>query len=136
MRTFDELTVLLESLREKTHKEQMKHVHKKIGHKRAEHKHKKAQEKRRSRKLDRDLHEEEKRDYKKEYRKYHGTAEYRKKRSNRVMARRKMVKKHGKAKLAGKDVDHKNGNAYDNSPSNLRVMDRHKNRSRNNNKGR
>ena len=47
-----------------------------------------------------------------------------------------MVRKHGKKKLQGKDIDHKNGNAMDNSPSNLRVMDRSKNRSRNNNKGR
>jgi hypothetical protein len=80
--------------------------------------------------------EEKPRDYKKEYQKYHGTAEYRKKRSKRVTARRKMIRKHGKAKLAGKDIDHKNGNAMDNSPKNLRVMDRSKNRSRNNNKGR
>jgi len=82
------------------------------------------------------LLEEKARDYKKEYRKYHGTEKYKKERAKRVTARRKMVRKHGKKKLQGKDIDHKNGNAMDNSPSNLRVMDRSKNRSRNNNKGR
>lgn len=80
--------------------------------------------------------EEKPRDYKKEYRKYHGTEEYKKKRAKRTTARRRMIRKHGKKKLQGKDIDHKNGNAMDNSPSNLRVMDRGTNRSRNNNKGR
>jgi len=43
--------------------------------------------------------------------------------------------KSGKAKKGdGKDVDHKDGNANNNSPSNLRVMSRYTNRSRNNNK--
>jgi hypothetical protein len=47
------------------------------------------------------------RDYAKEYREYHGKPSQRKNRSNRNKARRLMIKKHGKAKLEGKDVDHK-----------------------------
>ena len=59
----------------------------------------------------------------------------RKKKDKRTIARRK-------ANASGRthkgdtsvDLDHKNGNANDNSPSNLRVISRHLNRSRNNNK--
>lgn len=39
-----------------------------------------------------------------------------------------MAKKVGKAALRGKDVDHKSGNALNNSRSNLRVMSPSKNR--------
>ena len=76
----------------------------------------------------------EDRDYKKEYANFHGKPEQRAKRSKRVLARREMIKS-GKAKKGdGKDVDHKDGNANNNSPSNLRMMSVAKNRSRNNNK--
>lgn len=71
------------------------------------------------------------RDYKKEYRDYHGTPEQRARRSKRVLARRKMEKKHGKAKLAGKDVDHKDRNPHNNGYSNLRISSPSKNRGRN-----
>jgi hypothetical protein len=47
-----------------------------------------------------------KRDYKKEYREYGGTPEQKKRRAARNAARRKAVKKYGKAKLKGKEVDH------------------------------
>jgi hypothetical protein len=47
------------------------------------------------------------RDYAEEYREYHSKPSQRKNRSNRNKARRLMIKKHGKAKLKGKDVDHK-----------------------------
>ena len=62
------------------------------------------------------------RDYAKEYRDYHGTPEQRRRRSNRNKARRYMIKQ-GRAKVGdGKHVDHKNYNADDNSPTNLRVV--------------
>ena len=81
-----------------------------------------------------DVGEETKRDYKKEYANFHGKPEQRAKRSKRVLARRKLETQGRVKKGDGKDVDHKDGNANNNSPSNLRVMDRHTNRSRNNNK--
>ena len=84
--------------------------------------------------VDLDNLELEDRDYKKEYANFHGKPEQRAKRSKRVLARREMIKS-GKAKKGdGKDVDHKDGNANNNSPSNLRMMSAAKNRSRNNNK--
>ena len=52
------------------------------------------------------------------------------KRVARNAARRMMIKKKGKAALKGKDIDHKNGTATDNSKSNLQVMDRSKNRAK------
>jgi len=61
------------------------------------------------------------RDYKKEYREYHSKPEQRRRNDGRKQARRNMVSIHGKGKLAGKDVDHKNGNARDNRPSNLKI---------------
>ena len=70
------------------------------------------------------------RDYKKEYRDYHGTAEQRKRRSSRNKARRYAVKKGLAKKGDGKEVDHRNYNANDNSPSNLRVVSKKTNRSR------
>lgn len=71
------------------------------------------------------------RDYKKEYRDYHGKPEQIKRRSGRVMARRKMQKKHGKAAIAGKDIDHKDRNPKNNAYSNLRIQSKSKNRGRN-----
>ena len=61
------------------------------------------------------------RDYKKEYNEYHKKPEQRRRNDGRKQARRNMVRIHGKGKLAGKDVDHKNGNARDNRPSNLKI---------------
>jgi hypothetical protein len=81
-----------------------------------------------------DVGEESKRDYKKEYANFHGKPEQRAKRSKRVLARRKLESQGRVKKGDGKDVDHKDGNANNNSDSNLRVLDRHTNRSRNNNK--
>ena len=42
-----------------------------------------------------------------------------------------MIAKKGKAAVAGKDVDHVNRNANDNSINNLRIASRRVNRSRN-----
>lgn len=70
-----------------------------------------------------------KRNYRKEYDNYQGKPEQIKKRSNRNKARRKMVAA-GKAKKGdGKDVDHKDGNANNNSKSNLKVKSKTSNRS-------
>ena len=70
----------------------------------------------------------EERDYKKEYREYHGKPEQRKNRSKRVLARRKLIKQGRVSKGDGKDVHHKNGNPQDNSSDNLQVMSASKNR--------
>lgn len=71
------------------------------------------------------------RDYKEEYRRYHSRPEQRKRRAGRVKARRLMIKRHGKAALRGKDVDHKDRNPRNNSSSNLRIQSRKANRGRN-----
>lgn len=41
-----------------------------------------------------------------------------------------MIKKHGKAAVAGKDIDHRNGNPRDNRLSNLTIMSKSKNRAK------
>jgi hypothetical protein len=71
-----------------------------------------------------------KRDYAKEYREYQGTPEQLKNQSMRHKARRLMIKKHGKAAVAGKDIDHKDGNPRNNNVSNLRIMSKSENRSK------
>ena len=53
-----------------------------------------------------------------------------KKRVARNAARRLMIKKHGKAALKGKDVDHKRGTEAGNGPSNLQVISKKANRSK------
>ena len=59
----------------------------------------------------------------------------RKKKSKRTVARRK-ANREGRTQKGDSSVelDHKNGNALDNGGKNLRVVSRHHNRSRNNNK--
>lgn len=71
------------------------------------------------------------RDYKREYRTYHAKPEQKKRRAGRNKARRLMIRKVGRSKLAGKDVDHKDRNPTNNSRSNLRISSRAKNRARN-----
>lgn len=68
------------------------------------------------------------RDYAKEYREYHAKPEQVARRSSRNKARRLMIKKHGEAALKGKEVDHKNFNARDNSSGNLSIKSRTANR--------
>ncbi len=69
------------------------------------------------------------RDYRAEYDKYQGTPEQRRKNDLRKKARRLMEAKGKVRKGDGKDVDHKNGNVRDYSPSNLRVQSKSANRS-------
>ncbi len=69
-----------------------------------------------------------KRDYKKEYREYHGKPEQIKRRAGRNAARSLMIKKHGKKKLKGKEVDHKDFNTTNNSSSNLSIKSKVANR--------
>ncbi len=71
------------------------------------------------------------RNYKQEYNRYHKQLKQKKRRAGRNKARRMMTKKVGKAKLNGKDVDHKDRNPNNNSKSNLRVIRKTLNRSRN-----
>jgi hypothetical protein len=68
------------------------------------------------------------RNYRKEYDNYHSKSEQRANRSSRNKARRKATKA-GYA-VAGKDVDHKNGNPRDNRLSNLSVKSKSANRSK------
>ena len=72
-----------------------------------------------------------KRNYKKEYADYHGTAEQRQRRSGRNKARAIMKKVVGN-KIDGKDIDHKDKNPNNNGRSNLRVMTKKKNRGKDN----
>ena len=67
------------------------------------------------------------RNYRKEYDNYHAQPEQKKRRASRNAARR-TLKKAG-AKVAGKDVAHKNGNPRDNKRKNLTVQSKSKNRS-------
>ena len=71
------------------------------------------------------------RDYKAEYRRYHGKPEQIARRSGRNKARRKVIKALGRAAVAGKDVDHKDRNPRNNALSNLRITSKHANRGRN-----
>jgi hypothetical protein len=73
------------------------------------------------------------RDYKREYENYDGTEKVKKRRAARNKARRYMIREGRAHKGDGKDIDHKDGNPHNNSPSNLRVMDASRNRSREHN---
>lgn len=68
-----------------------------------------------------------KRDYKKEYRDFHGKPEQIKARSSRNKAVR-LEGREGKSSKDGKEVDHKDGNPMRNAKSNRRVISRHANR--------
>jgi|TARA_B110000977_G_C10838249_1_gene400892 hypothetical protein len=66
-------------------------------------------------------------DYDKEYQ---ARPEQVKKRVSRNKARRMMISKHGKSQLSGKDIDHSDGNATNNSTSNLKIMKSSDNRAK------
>lgn len=74
------------------------------------------------------------RNYKKEYRDYHGKPEQIKRRAGRNAGRRQMTKLGMARKGDGKDVDHKDRNPQNNSRGNLRMQSKSQNRSRNSNK--
>jgi hypothetical protein len=75
-----------------------------------------------------------KRDYKQEYANYQGTPSQKKKRASRGRARYSLQKK-GRVRVGdGLDVDHKDTNANNNSPKNLRVQSASANRSYKRNK--
>lgn len=69
-----------------------------------------------------------KRDYKKEYREYHGTAEQKRNRAARGRARYSLEKQGKVRKGDGKDVDHKDSNPTNNNSKNLRITSQKKNR--------
>ena len=70
-----------------------------------------------------------KRNYKKEYANYHSKPVQKVNRAGRNKARKIVMKTGGAAKVAGKDVHHKNGNPRDNSAKNLAVASKTANRS-------
>lgn len=70
------------------------------------------------------------RDYRKEYLATQGTEKGKKDRAARNKARREAMKKGLVRKGDGKEVDHKNFNPRDNRPSNLRVVDKKTNRTK------
>ena len=70
------------------------------------------------------------RDYKKEYKDYHGKPEQIANRSSRNKARRKMSIMGRAKKGDGKDVDHKDGNPRNNARGNLTMLSRSRNRSK------
>tara|TARA_R110002020_G_scaffold106912_1_gene248576 strand:- start:509 stop:742 length:234 start_codon:yes stop_codon:yes gene_type:complete len=69
-----------------------------------------------------------KRNYRREYDKYHKKPSQKKARASRNAARRKMAKAGKVCKGDGKEVDHKNGNPRDNRRKNLKVTSRRANR--------
>ena len=68
------------------------------------------------------------RDYKAEYRKYQSSPEDKKNRAARNRARLLAIKEGKVSKGDGKDIDHRDGNPQNNSPSNVRVTSRKLNR--------
>ena len=69
------------------------------------------------------------RNYKKEYANYHSKPAQKVNRAGRNKARKIVMKAGGTAKVAGKDVHHKNGNPRDNRAGNLTVASKTANRS-------
>jgi hypothetical protein len=69
------------------------------------------------------------RDYRREYKNYHGSAEQRKKRSQRVMARRKAMEAGMVKKGDGNDLAHKDNNVFNDKLSNFEAQSPSQNRS-------
>ena len=70
------------------------------------------------------------RDYKSEYQNYHSQPLQKKNRAKRNLARRIMKRKLGNS-INGMDIHHVDGNPNNNSSSNLKVVSKRFNRSRN-----
>ena len=70
------------------------------------------------------------RDYKSEYQNYHSQPLQKKNRAKRNLARRIMKRKLGNS-INGMDIHHLDGNPNNNSSSNLKVVSKRFNRSRN-----
>ena len=68
------------------------------------------------------------RNYKKAYNDYHADEDQKKRRAARNKARRHMERSGRVSRGDGKEVDHKDFNPKNNSPSNLRVVKRKTNR--------
>lgn len=64
-------------------------------------------------------------------RKYNSSPEQKKRRAERNKARRKLMREGRVRKGDGKDIDHRNHNTSDMSSDNIRVMDKSKNRAKN-----
>lgn len=64
-------------------------------------------------------------------RKFNSKPEQKKRRAERNASRSEMAKKHGKAAIKGKDVDHRNHKTSDKSAKNLSLMSVSKNRAMN-----
>jgi hypothetical protein len=69
------------------------------------------------------------RNYRSEYDNYHSKPEQKKNRASRNAARAKLTEAGKVRKGDGMDVSHRNGNPRDNSPRNLSVQAKSKNRS-------
>jgi hypothetical protein len=70
------------------------------------------------------------RNFRKEYDEYHASPEQKKRRAARNAARAKAMKAGKVKKGDGREIDHKNFNPRDNSPSNLRVVSKKTNRTK------
>lgn len=71
------------------------------------------------------------RNYRKEYDNYHKQPIQRLRNAARKRARRKVIREKGEAAVQGRDVDHVDRNPQNNASSNLRIMSKKRNRSRN-----
>ena len=76
----------------------------------------------------------EDRDYKDEYEKHHSSPEQRARRISRTVTRKKAEREGRVSKGDGKDIDHKDHNPHNDSPSNLRIKSKSSNRSDNGHK--
>lgn len=70
------------------------------------------------------------RDYKHEYLAFHSSEKAKLDRAARNRVRRKMEKQGRVRKGDGKDIDHEDGNPRNDSPDNLRVVPKSKNRAK------